>query len=556
MTDLDVHFNPAPEYIFSYLTADVQTLECMFDLIDNSIDAARKLIREKDNTAALLPDDYSGYKIDVSLTPELVVICDNCSGISEERFTKSAFRAGETSEQPYGIGHFGVGLKRAILKIGDKCTVETDDGNAKLTLAFTRSQLDNANELKLPASKQDTTGKTYTTISIEDIKADTKRDMSSLTWNKILLRNISRRYGLFVRKGLVITVNGSTVASFAPQPVENEHIKIQTFNAQIHGVEVEIVAGVHEKYRFGINSKGELGADPSNRAVHKEIANEFGWYVVCNDRVILLHDTSYKTGWTTNWHSEYSGFVGWIHFVSKNPSHLPWNTRKSDIVENSEVYEEIIPILQEIAGTYRKTTPLAKRSGKGNSKQVTKAKEQQQRSATLKQILAGKANRAQLKSIPTLLPQNIAYVSKLPKLAGLVDECQRLEIESFPYASAVIFRTVFDTALRDYLKRHGHFIAMRNAVLDEKMKPETLISDTERRSFSPQLSDMVSWCSKNIHVFPDPFGRDCRIACQRFAHHLPVINGVVHEGAGISNYGQIRTMRDEVLQGLLHMLGS
>src|SRR3546814_19306137 len=109
-----------------------------------------------------------------------------------------------------------------------------------------------------------------------------------------------------------------------------------------------------------LKGKGVV-ADPGNNLVHRAIASEFGWYVVCNDRVIVLHDKTHKTGWTTNWHNEYGGFVGWVHFRSKDPSLLPWNTKKSDIVENGEVNDEVIQILQRMWAQDRKTKPTAKR---------------------------------------------------------------------------------------------------------------------------------------------------------------------------------------------------
>lgn len=553
-TELEVQFNPAPAYLFDYLTADIQTAECIFDLIDNSIDAARSVMTGKTQGDSL-PSDYKGFCIEVTLRSDLVSIHDNCSGISETTFTTLAFRAGEKSQHPFGIGHFGVGLKRAILKLGDRCTVETDDGVSRLSLTFTRDELDKAEGLKLLATKEDSDGSKFTTISIDAIKADTKRDLASPKWNETTELNISRRYGLFLRKGLAIKINGRDVKPFAPQPVNNPYIALQTFAEQIHGVDVEIVAGVHEKYRFAKKGQGVV-ADPKNNLVHRAIASEFGWYVVCNDRVIVLHDKTHKTGWTTNWHNEYGGFVGWVYFRSKDPSLLPWNTKKSDIVENDEVYDEVIPILQRMVTQYRQTTPLAKGRRSGARPLATGDSTKQPKPPSAQDVVAGSASKSQLKSIVTLLPSDIAFASKQPKLAGLVYDCERLEIEAFPYASAVMLRTVFDHATRDFLKRHKKFVAMRDATLDASLKPGQVVTEAIRKNYSPLLSDMIRWCINNADIFPDPNARVCKQACERFAHHLTILNGVVHEDGGISNAGQVRTMRDEVLQGLLHIIGT
>lgn len=554
-TALEVQFQPAPAYLFDYLTADVQTAECIFDLIDNSIDAARgAMLRKADGDR--MPDSYAGFRIEVTLGSDAVIINDNCSGMTEETFSKLAFRAGEKSQHPFGIGHFGVGLKRAILKIGDRCTVETDDGSAYLNLTFTRSQLDQSAELKLLASKEASHGARFTKITVDEVKDNARRDLSSPRWKATMGESIGRRYGLFIRKGLVIELNAETVEAFAPQPVENPYISLQRFQDRIHGVDVEIVAGLHEQYRF-TQKGGKTVSDPDNNDVHRQISAEFGWYVVCNDRVILLHDTTHKTGWTTNWHNEYAGFVGWVYFCSKDPSLLPWNTKKSDIIENGELYEEVVEILRRMATQYRQATPLTKtRRNASRNQSQAKGSRRQKKSPTAQEVLAGSVTKTQLKSIATLLPLNIAFASNLPKLAGLVDDSQRLEIEEFPYASAVMLRTVFDAALKDYLKRQKKFVHMRNAVLDESLKPGQQVTDAVRKNYAPSLADMTKWCIKNADVFQDPHVRVCKQACERFSHHLSVLNGVVHEDGGISNAAQVRTMRDEVLQGLLHIIGS
>src|SRR3546814_4217554 len=77
-TALEVLFNPATAYLFDYLTADVQTAECIFDLIDNSIDAARAVMSGKAEGGDSLPDKYMGFRIEVILKADLVSVHDNC----------------------------------------------------------------------------------------------------------------------------------------------------------------------------------------------------------------------------------------------------------------------------------------------------------------------------------------------------------------------------------------------------------------------------------------------------------------------------------------------
>src|SRR3546814_4039792 len=99
-TALEVLFNPAPAYLFDYLTADVQTAECIFDLIDNSIDAARAVMSGKAQGGDSLPDKYMGFRIEVIQKADPVSVHDNCSGISETYLATLDFRAGATSQHP------------------------------------------------------------------------------------------------------------------------------------------------------------------------------------------------------------------------------------------------------------------------------------------------------------------------------------------------------------------------------------------------------------------------------------------------------------------------
>lgn len=550
-SEIEVQFNPAPAFFIDYLTADIGSAECVFDLIDNSIDAARSDI-EIDKGG--LPSSYANFRIELSISAEHVSVVDNCSGISESDFSELTFRSGSKSHHAYGIGHFGVGLKRAILKLGRECKISTDDGISNIAMDFTRDQLDASNDLKLSAFKEETSGSSFTEIHISDLSEDTKRDLGSIRWVETLLTNIGRRYGLFIRKGLSLVVNGEAVKPFAPQPVESDYIPIQNQHFEAHGVEVEIVAGVHERYRFAKNEDGTIGADQSNLKVHREIASDFGWYVVCNDRVIVLSDKTEKTGWTQNWHNEYSGFVGWLHFRSEDPSLLPWDTKKSNIVENSQVYSDVLEKLRSIATEYRRVTPLARRKGESARQHKAKKPKAKTDPVSVEKIRAGTATKKQLSSIETLLPTDIGFASKKPRLAGLVRECEQLHIGTSPYASAVMLRVVFEAALKDYIQRQKRFTEMRDSIFDASLAAGQTTTAKQRKNFSPPMSDILAWCHNNVDVFPDAHVRPCRISCERFSYHLTTLNGVIHEEGGIIDASKVKIMRDEVLQGLIHFL--
>jgi len=77
--------SPNKIFMIDTFTRDASVEECIFDLIDNAIDAARnklnsdgKLNLDQDG----LVNDYSGIEITVSADQKYVSVSDNCSGMS------------------------------------------------------------------------------------------------------------------------------------------------------------------------------------------------------------------------------------------------------------------------------------------------------------------------------------------------------------------------------------------------------------------------------------------------------------------------------------------
>ena len=71
-----------------------------------------------------------------------------------------------------------------------------------------------------------------------------------------------------------------------------------------------------------------------------------GWYVSCNGRGIVLADKTARTGWGTSFlpHfvSKYRGFVGLVLFLAEDPERLPWTTTKTDINQESPIYQRAL----------------------------------------------------------------------------------------------------------------------------------------------------------------------------------------------------------------------
>ena len=116
------------------LTRDIELDDAILDLIDNSVDGAiRKTVKSKFSKTP-----YKGYWVKVNISKAEFSITDNCGGIPDNRLD-AAFRLGRPQanldEDIPTIGMYGIGMKRAIFKIGRQAVVESssEDGVRKIT---------------------------------------------------------------------------------------------------------------------------------------------------------------------------------------------------------------------------------------------------------------------------------------------------------------------------------------------------------------------------------------------------------------------------------------
>jgi len=72
----------------------------------------------------------------------------------------------------------------------------------------------------------------------------------------------------------------------------------------------------------------------------------YGWFVLCNDRVVLPANRTERTVWGDEgfprWHYQYNGFMGMVLFHTSDPNLLPWTTTKRDVDESSPLYRRAV----------------------------------------------------------------------------------------------------------------------------------------------------------------------------------------------------------------------
>lgn len=101
--------------------------DCILDLLDNAIDGARRTIKH----GAPKADGrlFDGFRVGLSIAGQAFVVSDNCGGISLNDAVDYAFHFGRRKDAPHDVDHsiglYGIGMKRAIFKIGRKARVES-----------------------------------------------------------------------------------------------------------------------------------------------------------------------------------------------------------------------------------------------------------------------------------------------------------------------------------------------------------------------------------------------------------------------------------------------
>lgn len=554
-----VKFGVDPEYLIAGLTTDVTTLECVLDLVDNSIDAARNEILSKRGAKKDqfgLPKSYAGYEIVVNSSLEAFEITDNCSGITQTNLSESSFVTGSRSRHQFGIGHFGVGLNRSIFKIGTSTALETDDGSQRIHLSFTEQEVRsyNRNNSQIFAASSSTSGKKFFKLTISALKSEVAHEVSSPAWKTILKSELSMRYGRFIGKGLTLKIGSDELVYDNPAIKQDCFFEPLAKHSKLPGnVGFFLEAGVHDKYVLSTETESALG---KNR---NELSNDYGWYVICNDRIILAADASKITGWDAKWHNEYNGFVGNAYFVSEDPSKLPWDSRKTSINHYSIAYREALPLMKEAAEEFRsknrarlnkikkavaatKSAAEAKKAGNG----------QQANSKTSNQSAATKNAVPHNSSLPTVFLPGCGRVSTSLKIAALVTEAENTEIEGFPHRASMMLRSLFEHVLIDYLRRHRHFGKIQKSIFDSL--PSDKQNGLKPGKISPKIEQIISWTSSNPDVWPPDTDKLCNAACRKYLTHLPKLNGVVHDLGTLTNEASTRIVRDDLIDTLITLL--
>lgn len=343
---------PTKGFFIKMLTKDIEILPAIADLVDNSIDGARRL----------RPDGHwRGLWVRVECRPDKFVIQDNCGGISIDTAVNYAFRFGRPGEAESGadkpgdsrpvaggIGLFGVGMKRALFKLGNNFRVRSTtfdsrfevevDVEAWRKLKEWAFPLEVSREISVPGSK------TGTKIEAWNLADGVESEFARENFPGDLSVELSRRESAAMIKGIGISVNGTAVGVDLARLRQSALLK-----------PVYIPRELTDVGEVPVSVKIYVGVSDSSK-------EEAGWYVYCNGRLVLGPDRSLETGWGFNrdteeepevgeepeeprkipkFHGQFDRFRGYAFFDSEDGSLLPWNTTKTSIDPTSRSWKEV-----------------------------------------------------------------------------------------------------------------------------------------------------------------------------------------------------------------------
>lgn len=350
-TSNTINAEPAKRFFVEMLTRDIELTDAILDLLDNCVDGA--LRTNAGRGGALDPNrPFEGFCAEITIEKDLFSITDNCGGIPPKVAREYAFRFGRPdadADQDAGlptVGVYGIGMKRALFKLGQDARVQSNrknDGAFSVHinadwLASDSWQLE-MDTLLTPAEQD---GVSIEVRSLHK-SVSIQFDPATGSFHNHLHSKIRDHYAYIIQKGMDVKVNGVSVTPallqtlISERPGEGSNIDPYIYKTEHDGVDVMLVMGMYE--RFPTETDLEEFAEGGRRK------NTAGWTVICNDRVVVSHDTSHITGWgeagVPAYHSQFITLAGVVIFSCTEAAKLPLTTTKRGLDLSSPLYASV-----------------------------------------------------------------------------------------------------------------------------------------------------------------------------------------------------------------------
>ena len=335
-----VDARPEKRFFVDMLTRDIELAPAIIDLIDNSVDGAKRV------RTGEADDRYAGLWVKLRVGENSFEVLDSCGGFDREHAATYAFKFGRHPEQPVTVGEvgqFGVGMKRAVFKIGREFKVASMMDDDRWQVAVDVDEwLEDPDDWTFPledarGAEPEVPG---TLVRCTRLLPAARNRLAQPAFVSRVLSEISMRHALALEQGLMIEVNDRPLVPRPPALLTSDELEPISHTEILkhpEGAEVEmcLYAGLASA------DEGDEETDTDDPTLFSG-ADAAGWYVFCNGRALLFANRGRLTGWgeeVPRFHPQYRRFRGFV-YLSGDSAAMPWNTAKTDVDEDSEIWAQ------------------------------------------------------------------------------------------------------------------------------------------------------------------------------------------------------------------------
>lgn len=330
--------SPTKAFFVDIITKDIKLDDAIQDLVDNCVDGAKRL---RPGEAA----DYDGLWVKLQVYADLFEISDNCGGIPLDVARHYAFKFGRArgfKSTSHSVGQFGVGMKRALFKMGKHFVVSSTEPESSYRIDVDVPTWSNDDEnwdfdiqdlIEGPSLPEEL----GTTLRIPTLEEDVSESFDE-AFVKALRHDIRSKQQHAMRLGLQIFLNDELIIPTEWQLKEGYGIApaMQRYDDDLGGESL-----LHTRIYAGVGDSSRVHA---------------GWYIFCNGRCILEANQDAVTGWNQvteqgvnipKYHGQFARFRGYAFLDAEDASILPWNTTKTGLDQETAAYRRLLSRLIE-----------------------------------------------------------------------------------------------------------------------------------------------------------------------------------------------------------------
>lgn len=345
-----VSARPVKRFFVEMLTRDLQLEDAILDLLDNCLDGILRSDLKNDDG----DQPYDGFWAKISVKGDSFDIQDNCGGIPWSEHDR-AFRMGrpvsaDREEPPSSVGVYGIGMKRAIFKMGNEAFILTQNKGDNYQVLVSAAWVQNEDlwdlEVRPDNGHMEEDG---THILVQGLYPEVSEMFVAERFQDDLLHKIASHYAVILRKGFRVEVNGVVavpnpiVVRFATQTDGYSEVRPYIFKSDYNGVDVFVTVGLREPIP-GIERTTE------EQEGVKFLSDYAGWTVICNDRVVLYCNRDELTGWglfgIPRYHTQFIAISGVVEFRG-DPRNLPTTTTKRGLNFSSSLYQQVLERMRD-----------------------------------------------------------------------------------------------------------------------------------------------------------------------------------------------------------------